>query len=90
MPGRGATTCATPPEGVPTGCFSPYTQAVLATLARGYRLGKRPIRQPAGDRFGLTISTGMIPELEKQSAAAWPSPITSGSLGPGGRGGQHR
>ena len=34
-PGCGATTCGTPPEGVSTGQFSPYTQAVLATLAAG-------------------------------------------------------
>src|SRR5262249_3458817 len=31
-PGCGATTCGTLPEGVPPGHFSPYTQAVLATL----------------------------------------------------------
>ena len=45
-PGCGATTCGTLPEGVPTGHFSPYTQAVLATLAGAYRLSKRP--RPSG------------------------------------------
>ena len=35
------------PEGVPTGHFSPYTQAVLATLAGAYRLSKRQIQQLA-------------------------------------------
>jgi hypothetical protein len=43
-PGCGTTTCADLPEGVPTGHFSPYTQAVLATLAGAYRLGKGPGR----------------------------------------------
>jgi transposase len=70
----GATTCGTLPEGVPTGHFSPYTQAVLATLAGAYRLSKRPIQQLAADLFGLTISTGMISQLEKQSAQSLTAP----------------
>jgi transposase len=70
----GATTCGTLPEGVPTGSFSPYTQAVLATLAGAYRLSKRQIQQLAADLFGLTISTGMISKLEGQSAAALAEP----------------
>jgi transposase len=70
----GATTCGTLPEGVPTGSFSPYTQAVLATLAGGYRLSKRQIQQLAADLFGLTISTGMISKLEGQSAQALAQP----------------
>src|SRR3984957_6271780 len=70
----GATTCGTLPEGVPTGSFSPYTQAVLATLAGAYRLSKRQIQQRAADLFGLTISTGMISKLEKQSAQALAAP----------------
>jgi transposase len=70
----GATTCGTLPAGVPTGSFSPYTQAVLATLAGAYRLSKRQIQQLAGELFGLTISTGMICKLEGQSAAALAEP----------------
>ena len=70
----GQTTCATLPEGVPTGHFSPYTQAVLATLAGAYRLSKRQIQQLVGDLFGLSISTGMISKLERQSAAALAEP----------------
>jgi transposase len=73
-PGCGATTCGTLPEGVPTGHFSPYTQAVLATLAGAYRLSKRQIQQLAGDLFGLSISTGMISKLERQSAQALEAP----------------
>jgi transposase len=73
-PGCGATTCGTPPEAVPTGHFSPYTQAVLATLAGAYRLSKRQIQQLTADLFGLTISTGMISKLEKRSAAALAGP----------------
>jgi transposase len=73
-PGCGTTTCGTLPEGVPTGHFSPYTQAVLATLAGAYRLSKRQIQQLTADLFGLTISTGMISKLEKQSATALAEP----------------
>jgi len=73
-PGCGTTTCARLPEGVPAGHFSPYTQAVLATLAGGYRLSKRQIQQLAGDLLGLSISTGMISKLERQSAEALEAP----------------
>ena len=73
-PGCGTTTCGTLPEGVPAGHFSPYTQAVLATLAGAYRLSKRQIQQLAADHFGLTISTGMISKLERRSAAALAEP----------------
>jgi transposase len=73
-PGCGATTCATLPAGVPAGNFSPYTQAVLATLAGAYRLSKRQIQQLAGDLLGLSISTGMISKLERQSAVALEAP----------------
>ena len=73
-PDCGTTTCGTLPEGVPTGRFGPYLQAVLATLAGAYRLSKRQIQQLAGDLFGLSISTGMISKLERQSAAALEAP----------------
>jgi transposase len=73
-PDCGATTCGTLPEGVPTGSFGPYLQAVLATLAGAYRLSKRQIQQVSGDLFGLSISTGMISKLEQQSAQALEAP----------------
>jgi transposase len=73
-PGCGTSTCATLPEGVPTGGYGPYLQAVLATLAGAYRLSKRQIQQLASDLFGLSISTGMISKLERQSAQALEAP----------------
>jgi len=69
-----ATTCGELPVGVPTGCFGPYLQAVLAMFAGAYRLSKRQIRQVAADLFTLSISTGMISKLERQSAAALEAP----------------
>lgn len=73
-PGCGETTCGTLPPGVPTGCFGPYLQAVLAVLAGAYRLSKRQIQQLVSDLFTLSISTGMISKLERQSAAALAAP----------------
>jgi transposase len=73
-PGCGQTTCGPLPEGVPTVGFGPYLQATLATLAGAYRLSKRQVQQLAGDLFGLSISTGMISKLERQSAAALEAP----------------
>jgi transposase len=73
-PHRGTTTCGTLPEGVPTGSFGPYLQAVLASLAGAYRLSKRQIQQLTSDLFGLSISTGMISKLERQSAQALEAP----------------
>jgi transposase len=73
-PDCGTTTCGTLPEGVPTVGFGPYLQATLATLAGAYRLSKRQIQQLAGDLFGLSISTGMISKLERQSAEVLQAP----------------
>lgn len=69
-----ATTCGALPVGVPSGCFGPYLQAVLAMLAGAYRLSKRQVRQMTADLFALSISTGMISKLERQSAAALEAP----------------
>jgi transposase len=70
----GETTCGTLPAGVPTGCFGPYLQAVLAMMAGAYRLSKRQIQQMVGDLFGLSISIGMVSKLERQSAEALEAP----------------
>jgi transposase len=71
----GTRTCASLPAGVPTGAFGPRLQALLAILASGYRLGKRPIRQLAHDLFGLSISTGMVAKLERSTADALAQPM---------------
>ena len=73
-PHCGATTRGGLPPGVPTGSFGPCLQAVVAMLAGAYRLSKRQISQVVGDRFGLTISTGMVAKREQQSAATREAP----------------
>jgi transposase len=80
-PDCGETTCGTLPEGVPTVRFGPYLQATLATLAGAYRLSKRQIQQLASDLFGLSMSTGMISKLERQSARALEAPYNELAAG---------
>jgi transposase len=80
-PRCGTTTCGTLPEGVPQGCFGPYLQAVLSTFAGGYRLSKRQVQQMAGDLFGLSIATGMVSKLERQSATVLEAPYNEVALG---------
>src|SRR3954454_231554 len=80
-PRCGVSTCARLPAGVPTGCFGPYLQAVLSTLAGGYRLSKRQVQQMAGDRFGLSIATGRVSKLERQSATVLEAPYNEVALG---------
>ena len=70
-PRCGVTTCGDLPAGVPKGCFGPYLQAVLSTLAGGYRLSDRQVQQMAGDLFGLSIATGMVSKLERQWPRCW-------------------
>jgi transposase len=74
-PDCGTRSCAALPAGVPTGAFGPRLQALLALLAGGYRLGKRPIRQLVQDLFGLSISTGMVAKLERPTADALQQPM---------------
>lgn len=74
-PRCGVATRAELPAGVPRGGFGPRLRAVLALLAGGYRLGKRPIRQLVADLLGLSISTGMIAKLERQCAADLAAPV---------------
>jgi len=71
-----ATRAGLPPD-VPRGGFGPRPRprAVLALLAGGYRLGKRPIKQLAADLLGLSISIGMIAKPERRCAADLAAPV---------------
>src|SRR4051794_18418928 len=80
-PRCGVTTCGSLPVGVPRGCFGPYLQAVLATLAGGYRLSKRQVQQVVGDLFGLSIATGMVSKLERRSATVLEASYNEVALG---------
>jgi transposase len=76
----GQTTCGTVPVGVPPGCFGPYLQTVLAMMAGAHRPRKRQTQQMVGDLFGLSISTGMVSKLERQSADALEAPYNELAL----------
>src|SRR5271157_2625975 len=80
-PGCGTTTRAALPPGVPTGRFGPYLQAVLTMFAGAYRLSKRQIQRLSADLFGLSISTGMISKLERQSGAVLKAPYNEVATG---------
>ncbi len=80
-PQCGVTTCGSLPAGVPRGCFGPYLQAVLSTIAGGYRLSKRQIRQTVGDLFGLSLATGMVSKLERQPATVPEAPYNEVAVG---------
>ena len=53
---------------------------MLATLAGGYRLSKRQVQQMVGDLFGLSIATGMVSKLERQSTTALEAPYNEVAL----------
>lgn len=74
-PRCGVVTRAELPTDGPRGAFGPRLRGVLALLAGGYRLGKRPIRRLAADLLGLSISTGMIAKLERRCAADLAAPV---------------
>ena len=65
------TTCGALPAGAPRGGFGPLLQAVLAGA---YRLSKGQIQHLAAYLFGLSISIGMVANLERASAAALEAP----------------
>jgi transposase len=74
-PGCGITTQAALPPGVPPHGCGPRLQGILALLAGGYRLGKRPICRLAHDLFGLSISHGWLGKLERATARALAEPM---------------
>ena len=80
-PQCGVTTCGSLPAGVPRGCFGPSLQAVLSTIAGGYRLSKRQVQQMVGDLFSLSIATGMVSKLERQSTTVLEAPSNEVALG---------
>src|SRR5512135_407707 len=80
-PQCGVTTCGSLPAGVPRGCFGPYLQAVLSTIAGVYRLRKRQVQQMVGDLFSLSIATGMVSKLERQSTTVLEAPYNEAALG---------
>ena len=63
-----------PPRGGLHQPLQPVHSGRAGDPGRRYRLSKRQIQQLAGDLLGLSISTGMISKLERQSAAVLEAP----------------
>jgi transposase len=73
-------TCATLPDGVPTGAFGPRLQALSSVLSGAYRLSKRAVAGLLGDLFGLSVSTGMVVKLQAQTADVLAAPVQQAQL----------
>jgi len=69
-PRCGTSTCATLPEGVPTGQQGPRLQAALAVLTGAYRLSKDQAETLCGDLFAIPVCPGTICNLEQDTTAA--------------------
>jgi transposase len=69
-PRCGTSTCATLPDGVPTGQQGPRLQGVLAVLTGAYRLSKDQAETLCGDLFAIPVCPGTICNLEQDTTAA--------------------
>ena len=63
------------PAGVPTGCFGPRLQAMIAVCSGQYHLSKRMIAEMMGDFFDADLSLGSISQLEADTSAALAAPV---------------
>jgi transposase len=69
-PRCGTSTCATLPDGVPSGQQGPRLQALLAVLTGAYRLSKDQAETLCGDLFAIPVCPGTICNLEQDTTAA--------------------
>lgn len=74
-PRCGITTEAQLPAGVPSGCFGPRLQSLLALASGVYRMSKRMVQSFSGDVLGTEISLGEVAALERATAAALDPPV---------------
>ena len=63
------------PAGVPTGCFGPRLQAMIAVCSGRYHLSKRMIEEMMGDFFDADLSLGSVSQLEADTSAALAAPV---------------
>jgi len=76
-PRCGTFTCATLPDGVPTGQQGPRLQGLLAVLTGGYRLSKDQAETLCADLFAIPLCPGTVCHLEQQTTAAL-KPVVEG------------
>lgn len=70
----GASTCAAPPPGVPTGQAGANLVALAALLLGCYRQSKRRTARFLGEVLGQPCSTGWVVKLQNQASAALEAP----------------
>ena len=74
-PGCEWATPATLPEGVPTSCFGPRLQAVVAICTGLYRLSKRTAASLLRDLFGVTMALGSVTACEQRTSEVLAAPV---------------
>lgn len=74
-PGCGAADRAKLPGEVPRGAFGPRLQAWAGLLSGAYPLSKRQVRRLFADLLGVTISTGMVAQLQRQAGEILADPM---------------
>ena len=62
----GRKTRATLPNGVPVGAFGPRIEAMISLMGGQYHLSKREIESMVETFYGVPISLGVIPRVEKR------------------------
>lgn len=68
-------TTATLPKGVPTTCFGPRLQAVVALCSGVYRLSKRTLCGLMQDLFGVAMSLGSVTACEQRTSDVLQAPV---------------
>jgi hypothetical protein len=63
-------TVADVPKGVPTGNFGPQLEATISLLTGCYPLSRRNVVALLRDLFGIDISLGVVPNIEKRVTKA--------------------
>lgn len=76
-PSCGIATQAELPAGVPSGCFGPRLQSLLALASGVYRMSKRMVQSFSHDVLGTEISLGEVAALEQATAAALDAPVAA-------------
>ena len=69
-PRCGASTCASLPDGVPTGGQGPRLQAALALMTGAYRMSKRMVQTFCADVLAVPVCAGQVCASEAETAAA--------------------
>jgi len=71
----GAVTKAVLPDGVPRGRFGPRLMAMVVLLTGLFRMSKRMAREAMSSLFGIEMSVGSVPAIERRVSEALSAPV---------------